>query len=412
MVTQKAAVLQQQAGQLAHTERVEVLQFDLSKLEQDGIFLEVSSTGTSVLSRRLSLQTLGITVPKEVAVNIRLPRADMLPDAYRLPIMQAVGKIYDAHTNLSFRFKVVEAVLQSTDYRFIPKAAWPAFEAEFTAAEAALATAKQRVLDHYDAIRAQVVQGFTALAKESVQRLRATGVQVEVGLAEQLVAAILDLFPSREDITAIAISYTVGVLQMGSDYYAEQRQALAAKAAAEIAQAEQEAALAAVRAKEKAALSEAWAAAQATAAQAEQLKEKLRMERLAEERILDLKIKAATERFSEAVSPFVEMQEQVLARVEQTAKHILESVQRNDSFPARSTAAARTLRKWLDMMQSGSRSDLVELVQQLDALAGEAGSRSKRDVEAVTETLNQIVDACSQETERLTKNRRLANISL
>src|SRR5215204_3523920 len=47
---------------------VETIPFDLSALEQSGIFLNVDATGFSVLSRQLDWQSLGIELPANKAV--------------------------------------------------------------------------------------------------------------------------------------------------------------------------------------------------------------------------------------------------------------------------------------------------------------------------------------------------------
>ena len=62
---------------------VEAMPFDLTALEQAGIFLNIDATGFSVLSRQLDWQSLGIELPKEQTVHLRPPRTGLLPDDWR-----------------------------------------------------------------------------------------------------------------------------------------------------------------------------------------------------------------------------------------------------------------------------------------------------------------------------------------
>jgi hypothetical protein len=65
---------------------VETMPFDLTALEQAGIFLNIDATGFSVLSRQLDWQSLGIELPKDKAVHLSPPRTGLLPDNYRKPL--------------------------------------------------------------------------------------------------------------------------------------------------------------------------------------------------------------------------------------------------------------------------------------------------------------------------------------
>ena len=56
---------------------VETMPFDLTALEQAGIFLNIDATGFSVLSRQLDWQSLGIELPKDKAVHLSPPRTGL-----------------------------------------------------------------------------------------------------------------------------------------------------------------------------------------------------------------------------------------------------------------------------------------------------------------------------------------------
>ena len=70
---------------------IERLPFDLSALEQDGIFLNVDARNFGLLDRRLDWQALGISLPRTGDVAFRPPRCGLVPDRYRLATAAAGG---------------------------------------------------------------------------------------------------------------------------------------------------------------------------------------------------------------------------------------------------------------------------------------------------------------------------------
>jgi hypothetical protein len=119
--------------------------FDLTALEQSGIFLNIDATGFSVLSRQLDWQSLGIELPADKTVHFSPPRTGLLPDDYRKPLLRAASMAHHALCRYSFRFALCETVLGSSEYRWISFTAFEAFEKEFAAALETLARAKSAV---------------------------------------------------------------------------------------------------------------------------------------------------------------------------------------------------------------------------------------------------------------------------
>ena len=71
---------------------IERLPFDLSALEQDGIFLNVDARNFGLLDRRLDWQALGISLPRTGDVAFRPPRCGLVPDRYRLPLLRPADR--------------------------------------------------------------------------------------------------------------------------------------------------------------------------------------------------------------------------------------------------------------------------------------------------------------------------------
>src|SRR5437588_732899 len=91
----------------------------------------------------------------------------------------------------SYRFRLVETVLESTAYRWIPWRAWPPFEQAFEAAQSQLRTALSQYQADYSAIRESVVGTFAELAADSARRLQATGQPVAIDFEDTVVREVL-----------------------------------------------------------------------------------------------------------------------------------------------------------------------------------------------------------------------------
>ncbi|MGH2461322.1 MAG: hypothetical protein ACRDIY_20880 [Chloroflexota bacterium] len=205
---------------------VERLPFDLSALNEEGIFLNVDARGFGLLDRRLDWQALGISLPRDTDLAFRPPRCGLLPDRYRLPLLRPAARAHDALHKYSYRFTLVETLLETPAYRWLPWRAFVAFETEFAKAQAALDAAKERVLADYDAVRSEVVAAFLRLATDSARRLEATGHVIPEGFSDAVVHGVLATLPSAADLRAkLVLRYQVGVLLLGSEMLAEQRQA-------------------------------------------------------------------------------------------------------------------------------------------------------------------------------------------
>src|SRR6266700_221099 len=135
---------------------IERLPFDLSALEQDGIFLNVDARNFGLLDRRLDWQALGISLPRTGDVAFCPPRCGFVPDRYRLPLLLPVDRAPAALHKCSYHFRLVEPVFETPAYRWVPWRAWPEFERAFNATQTQLRGALDAYATDYDAIRTTV----------------------------------------------------------------------------------------------------------------------------------------------------------------------------------------------------------------------------------------------------------------
>lgn len=119
-VQERAVRAAQQAG--VDTASIEKLPFDLSSLEDDGILVDVDVRNFGLLDRRLDWQALGIRLPRGTDLAFRPPRCGIVPDRYRLPIVRPAAQAHAALHRFSYRFRLVETVLETTAYRWVRQA--------------------------------------------------------------------------------------------------------------------------------------------------------------------------------------------------------------------------------------------------------------------------------------------------
>ena len=205
---------------------VERLPFDLSALEDEGLFVNVDARGFGLLDRRLDWQALGVALPRDSALAFRPPRCGLLPDRHRLALLRPAGRAHAALHKYSYRFRLTETLFETPAYRWVPWRAFETFEREFRAAQAALEAARAEVLERYDAVREEVVETFLRLAANSARRLAATGQAPPAGFEDAVVRGVLAAFPSEAALRErLALDYRVGVVLLGSEMLAEQRRA-------------------------------------------------------------------------------------------------------------------------------------------------------------------------------------------
>src|SRR5919206_3662318 len=170
--TKHAAQVAEKTGRAA--EEVERLPFDLSALEEEGVFVNVDASGFGLLNRRLDWQALGIKLPEDTDVAFHPPRCGVLPNRYRRPLQLPAAQAHAALHKYSYQFRLTETLFETPAYRWVPWRAFSEFEAAFERAVDNLKEAKKAALDNYDAIRAEVLQAFTAFTFDSAQRLLTT----------------------------------------------------------------------------------------------------------------------------------------------------------------------------------------------------------------------------------------------
>ena len=410
-VEARAAQAAVRTGQTA--DHIERLPFDLSVLLEEGIFLNVDARGFGILDRRLDWQTLGITLPRAGTVAFRPPRCGLLPDRYRLPLLRPAARAHAALHKYSYTFRLTETVFETPAYRWLPWRAFSTFEQEFQAAKATLETTKAETLEQYEAIREEVLRTFLQLAADSARRLQATGHVIPEGFQDAVAQGVLRTMPTSDDLRdKLTLRYRVGVVWLGSEMLAEQRQAAEERRRLMQAEAERRLEQRRQEARERVVQAEFWAEEERIRRALQAEEDERRREAEVKERLRTLKLEAARERLQEALSPLEEGARQLHAAVYEAATAIRASLEKHRYLPGGSVKRVRELARWYALMNWQSEEGLTELIAELERLAQRPTGKRRRDTGTLNQVLGDIIDLCYSDAQTLTEPSRMAALEL
>ena len=395
------------------TGEIERLPFDLSALEDEGVFVNVDASGFGLLDRRLEWHVLGVSLPRGTDLAFRPPRCGLLPDRYRLPLLRPAARAHAALHKYSYRFTLTETLLETPAYRWVPWSAFEAFERDFRAAQQALEAARTNVLDQYEAVREEVVETILKLADDSARRLIATGHVVPEGYRDVIARGIDAAVPSPEDLREkLTLRYRVGVVLLGSEMIAEQRRAREERARVEALEEAVRLERQQQRARERLVQEELWAEGERIRRRLQAEEEERRREAEVKERLRSLKLEAAKERLRESLSPIEEGAQQLHAAVFEAAASIRASLRKHGGLPGGSVRRARELTRWFRLMNWQSDAQLEALLTELENLAGRPSGKRKRDPGPIDQVLSDIVDLCYADARALAEPHRMEALEL
>ena len=397
------------------TQEIERLPFDLSALEDEGVFINVDATGFGLLDRRLDWQALGVALPTNTDVNFTPPRCGLLPNRYRRPLLTPVSRAHAALHKYSYQFRLTETLFETPAYRWVPWRAFSEFELAFQQAEASLNTARQKVLDDYEDICLEVLATFRRVAADSEQRLVATGAVVPDDFVERVVRSVLSAFPTREELrNKLRLRYQVGVILLGSEMLREQRLAAEERRQWEQAEAATRATRVQLRVVEQTAQQQIWAEQERTRMQLAAEAEEHAREAAVKERLRQMKLDAAREKLQETLSQLQEGAAQLRAQIYESAQAMHEALQKHDFLPGATAKKARQLAEWFRLMNFQSDKELDQLLGQLEQLAAKPSRQTKRRASNATvkAVLDDIIQLCYRDAHALSQPNRLAALEL
>jgi hypothetical protein len=390
---------------------IERLPFDLSALEEEGVFINVDATGFGILDRRLDWQALGVELPKETDVAFTPPRCGLLPNRYRRPLLTPVSQAHSALHKYSYQFRLTETLFETPAYRWIPWRAFDEFESAFNKACGNLVEARRKVLDQYEEVQQEVTTTFRQVAADSVQRLEATGAVVPADFEDRILRGVLDAFPTEDELRQkLTLRFQVGVILLGSEMLREQR--LAAEERRQFEQIESERRVERLRANaaETPIQQQVWAERESARLKVASEEEERRREAEVKERIRQMKLDAAREKLEETLSPLQEGAAQLRAQIYESATAMQEALQKHDFLPGATAKKARNLAHWFRLMNFQTDAELERLLSDLEKLSTRPAGKNKRRSSnaAVKAVLDDIVQLCYREAHEIGQPNRLA----
>ena len=396
------------------TTSIERLPFDLSVLDSGGIFINVDASNFGMLDRRLDWQALGITLPRGADLAFHPPRCGLVPDRYRLPLLRPAAQAHTALHRYSYHFRLVETLFETPAYRWLPWRAWPEFERAFAAARARLCEA----LDAYEAdfrnIRETVLAAFTQLAADSTRRLEATGQPVSSEFAEAIVRGVLNALPTPEILRQrLSLRYRVGVIQLGSELWAEQRRAAEERRRVEALEEDRRSDQRRRAAEERLVQEQLWSEQQRLRQQRAAEEQDRQREAAIKEQLRQMKLEAARDRLQEALSPLEEGAQQLHAVVFEAATALRTSLEKNQALRGSSARKARQICRWFQLMNWTGDQELEVLIRELEQLANAPTPRGrKRDPKPIDQVLGDIIALTYAGARAITEPNRMAGLEL
>lgn len=383
-------------------DEVETLPFDLSALESEGIFMNIDCRGFGTLVRQLDWNTLGVRLPEKAAVRVSPPRASLLPDIYKNKLLRGAAQAHSALNKFGFRFTLCETVWGTSEYKWIPWTAFEQFEQAYIRACETLASAKAEVLQKYDEIVAVLVDSFRELAEDSADRLQATVTEpFERGeFIEAVVAQALSMVPTREMIRdGLVITMKPKVIVLGSEMLAERK--LARDLALQTAR---------INAEQTAIELELDSKRQIEQIKVDEFAMDRRREREVKERIRNMKIEAARQEASEALSPIKEGLAQLTTKIYEAASEMSDRLRDADFVPGALAKRARQMCEWYQLMNFTGDTSLSDVLNKLEKAAGR--EVKQRSTDEMRTALTDLLRLTSVQSKRLLDEDRLSALEL
>jgi hypothetical protein len=383
-------------------DEVEPLPFDLSKLESEGIFMNIDCRGFGSLVRQLEWKTLGVKLPEDAAVRVSPPKAGLLPDIYRNKLMRGAAQAHNALNRYGFRFTLCETVWGTSEYKWIPWTAFEQFEGAYLHACETLAKAKSEVLEKYDEILTILQDSFYTLAEDSANRFRATTDEPfdRAEFVNAVVAQAIGMVPTPEMIRdGLTIEMKPKVIVLGSEMIAERNLAQSLRLETEKVNAERTAIELELDAKRR-----------IEQIKVDEVVEETRREREVKERIRNMKIEAARREAEEAVSPVKEGFAQITAKLFEAATEMAERLKDANFVPGSLAKRARQMCEWYSLMNFTEDTSLEDVLSKLGTAAGrEAKLRSPEEMRMA---LNDLLRITTVQSKKLLDEDRLAALEL
>jgi hypothetical protein len=203
----------------------------------------------------------------------------------------------------------------------------------------------------------------------------------------------------------------VGVLQLGSEILAEQRQAAEERRRLETIESDRRISQQRQFAEQRLVQEELFAAQERIRLDLRAQEEERQREAVIKDRLRQLKLEAARDRLQDALSPIEEGARQLHAAVFEAASTIRASLQKRGALHGSSARKARELSRWFRLM-AWQGDDQLEACCASESMAWTPAARRKRDTGSLEQVLNDIVALTYADARALAEPNRMAGLEL
>ncbi|MCA1593079.1 MAG: hypothetical protein LC754_10595 [Acidobacteria bacterium] len=336
---------------------VDEIILDLQRIDEEGLFVTVTSSGLSGLSMRLSLEEFGVEVPSGLAMKVGSPTIGLVPDVYRRKLAACAAHAYGLVRKYGVPLTASESLFGNTSYRWVPQAALQFYTDAFDDACAEFESVKDDMLDHYEYICETMEKSFAELAQSIEDKLVRQGVE-RAGQAERLTGALVARIPTMEYIETISLNERLGTIKYS-------------------------------------------AAIQATIAAAQM-----------ENELDEIRFEAAKAAIADTISPIKEATSIIAATLADEAEKVLKSIKENGFVHGKTGAHALEVAKWTRAMNIEGATSFSDLADKLEAAVAGQTANGKTDPKRVVEVAEQIVSATREAGEAARQSGRFVALEI
>jgi hypothetical protein len=267
---------------------------------------------------------------------------------------------------------------------------------------------------NFGAIRETVLAAFRQLAVDSIRRLEATGQPVSSEFADAIVRGVLTALPTPETLRKrLSLRYRVGVIQLGSELWAEQRRAAEERQRMESLEEDRRSEQRRRAAEDRLVQEQLWSEQQRLRQQRIAEEQDRQREAAIKEQLRQMKLQAARDRLQEALSPLEEGAQQLHAVVFDAATALRTSLQKNQALRGSSAGKARQICRWFQLMNWTGDQQLEALIRELEQLANAPTPRGrKRDPKPIDQVLGDIIALTNAGARAVLEPNRMAGLEL
>lgn len=381
----------------------------LHKLGDGGTLVDMSCHLFSIFTASLPLQDMGVVLSAQARGHIKNPRISTVPPEFVGAFTSAQSSARRAVWQNSYDLTILQAVFRGWNY--IPWSAWDSLERLVAHGSKQLAEGKEKLLKSRVAARASMEAVLVEIASEAATRINATpGARFpdddETKFKARVIASGLRRF---DEVIArlpdVRFSLQARPIVLGSEILYEQSQETALQGAISLAQSERALAQQKIEMEKKAAF-------QIAQAKVDAARDDIRKDADVRERVRQIQIQTAKETAESVLNPFREGMVVLRARLNDDLLLIRDNLAKSKELAPTTVNKLRSVAKQFELLNFSNDVELKELIDNVSLFAGMGSARWAPPVDAVLQSLNDVVALTEEAAKDLIRSGRASRIEL